>query len=119
MNKVASVRVKWGVVKVLSLLSEQGKLTYEQRLHLKDDGRPCPEVSLTNRSCHVVYDHFSWICGDEVKNMYFCWPCLVMGDRQKVRLFVNEIYCKAVDTFYVFESPELKEAAILFVLKNQ
>ena len=57
------------------------------------------------------YDHFSWICGDEVKNTYFCWPCLVMGDRQKVRLCFIEFYCKAVDTFYVFESPELKKAA--------
>ena len=57
----------------------------------------------------MVYDHFSWICGDEVKNTEFCWPCLAMGDRQKARLFFIEIYCKAVDIFYVFESPELKE----------
>ena len=51
----------------------------------------------------MVYDHFSWICGDEVKNMYFCWPCLVMGDTKKVRLLFIEIYCKAVD-FFMFLS---------------
>ena len=51
----------------------------------------------------MVYDHFSWICGDEVKNTYFCWPCLVMGDTQKVRLLFIEIYCKAVD-FFMFLS---------------
>ena len=52
-------------------------------------------------SSQVVYDHFSWICGDEVKNTYFCWPCLVMGDRQKVKLFFIDTYGKAVDIFYV------------------
>ena len=49
------------------------------------------------------YDHFSWLCGDEVKNTYFCWPCLVMGNTQKVRFLVIEIYCKGVD-FFMFLS---------------
>ena len=77
-----------GVSKIFSLLSEQGKLSSEQCLRLKDDGRPCPSVTIKHRTSVGAYDSYSWICGDAERNMYFCWPCLVMGDLSKVRFFV-------------------------------
>ena len=88
MNQVASGGVKRGVSKIFSLLFEQGKLSHEQRLRLKDDGRPCPPVTIKNRTSVGVYDTYSWMCGDAEKNTYFCWPCLVMGDLSKVRFLV-------------------------------
>ena len=63
---------RWNVKKVFSLISEQGKLTYEHHLRLKNDGRPCPKVTLKNRSSDSVYEVFSWICGDEEKNTFYC-----------------------------------------------
>ena len=93
MNQVASGGVRWGVSTVFSLLSMQGgKLTHEQRLRLKKDGRPCPDVKVRSRSCEAVYRSFSWICGDSEKNTYFCWPCLVMGDHSKVRKILYIVY---------------------------
>ena len=88
MNQVASGGVKWGVSKIFSLLSVQGNLSHEQRLRLKDDGRPCPPVTIKNRTSVGVYDSYSWMCGDAERNTYFCWPCLVMGDLSKLRFLV-------------------------------
>ena len=55
MNRVAPDGVKWGVSKIFSLLLEQGKLSYEQRLRLKDDGRPCPSVTIKHHTSVGVY----------------------------------------------------------------
>ncbi len=82
MNQLVSAR--WGVSHVFSLLSTGRSLTHEQRLRFKKDGRPCPKVVLKDRSSESVYAAFPWICGDEEKNTYFCWPCLIMGDLSKV-----------------------------------
>ncbi len=50
MNQVASGGVRWGVSTVFFLLSMQGgKLTQEQHLRLKKDGRPCPDVKVKSR----------------------------------------------------------------------
>ena len=67
-------------------MSEQGKLTQEQRLWLKDDKRPCPPISIKHRISVGVCETYSWMCGDAERNTYFCWPCLVMGDFLKLRL---------------------------------
>ena len=40
-----------------------GKLTHEQRLRLKQDGRPCSDVKVKSRLCGAVYRSFLWICG--------------------------------------------------------
>ena len=84
MSRIADTSFRWGVSTVFSLISSQRRLTHEQRLRLKADGRPCPKVTVKNRSSASVYENFSWICGDEEKNTYFCWPCLLMGDLSKV-----------------------------------
>ncbi len=78
------VSARWGVSHVFSLLSTRRSLTHEQCLRLKSDGRPCPKIFLKDRASDSVYAAFPWICGDEEKNTYFCWPCLVMGDLDKV-----------------------------------
>ena len=92
MNRVVDSSSLWGVAKVFSLLSTQDRLRHEQHLQLKQAGRPCPKVTIKDRSSKSVYETFPWICGDGEKNSYFCWPCLIMGDRSKVcanNFFVN------------------------------
>ena len=92
MNEVAGGGVRWGCFDCFSLLSMQvGKLTREQRLRLKQDGRLCPDVKVKSRLCGAVYRSFSWICYDSEKNTYFCWPCLVMGDHSKLRQMLSSI----------------------------
>ena len=96
MSRIADTSFRWGVSTVFSLISSQRRLTHEQRLRLKADGRPCPKVTVKNRSSASVYENFSWICGDEEKNTYFCWPCLLMGDLSKVSnllYHLGEIVC--------------------------
>ena len=84
MDRLTDDRYRWEVSKIFSLLSTQRNLTHEQRLRLKQDGRPCPKVLIKDTSSESTYKKYSWICGDEEKNTYFCWPCLVMGDLSKV-----------------------------------
>ena len=80
MNQVAETGYRWGICKFFSLLSTQPRLTHEQRLRLKKDGRPCPTILIKSRVSDTYYRKYSWICGDDEKNTYYCWPCLVMGD---------------------------------------
>ena len=84
MNRIAYTSFCWGVSTAFSLMSPQSRLTYEQRLRLKADGRPCPKVTVKNSFSASVYENFSWICGDEEKNTYFCWPCFLMGVLSKI-----------------------------------
>ena len=88
MNRIAGIGHLSGVSRIFALSSAQGRLTHEQRLSLKQDGRPCPKINVKNRDSETAYNNFSWICGDAAKNTYFCWPCLVMGDLSKVRIYV-------------------------------
>ena len=76
MNQANIDGIRWNVGKV--------ERTYEQRLRLKKDERPCPKIVLKNRSSDSMYKTYSWICGDEAANTYFCWQCLIMGDLSKV-----------------------------------
>ena len=85
MNRIAGTGHLSGVSRIFALSSAQGRLTHEQRLSLKEDGRPCPRINIKNRDSETAYNNFSWMCGDAQKNTYFCWPCLVMGDLSKVR----------------------------------
>jgi len=89
MNRVINEGYVWGVSHIFGLLSTQRHLTHEQRLQFKKDGRPCPKVTLKNRSSYSVYETYQWICGDAEKNTYFCWPSLVMGDIKAVYLFFH------------------------------
>eukprot|EP00794_Sanderia_malayensis_P001780 gene1781-1984_t len=104
MNQALGNRVS----SIFSLSSAQGRLTHEQRLNLKKDGRPCPKVEVKNRDCETVYSNFLWICGDAEKNTYFCWPCLVVGDLSK---YLSHIAA-------AFDLDGLKVFAVMFQMKT-
>ena len=96
MNSLSGREHRWGVRDIFLIRTAQGNLiTHEQRLRLKNDGRPCPPIKFKGRTSASVYKGFSWICGgenDEGKSTYFCWPCLVMGDISTVR-DLSYIHC--------------------------
>ena len=50
-----------GVSQIFRNLETQTLLNHEQRLKLNNDGRPCPKVTLKNRTLESVYGPFSWI----------------------------------------------------------
>ena len=50
MNRVVKSSSFRGLAKVLALLSTKERLNYEQRLQLKQAGRPCPKVTPKDRS---------------------------------------------------------------------
>ena len=84
MNQVASGSVRWGISKLYNLLETQGKLNHDQRLRVKEDGRPCPPVSIKN--CSSRLSKFCvdwWECG---KYKYFCWLRIVIGGHSKMRI---------------------------------
>ena len=89
MDRVLGSEYRWDVSNIFSILSTQRRLSHEQRLRLKTDGRPCPKVTVKNVLSDTAYEKFRWICGDIEKNTYFCWPCLVMGDLSKVSFFTR------------------------------
>lgn len=66
------------------------ELSYEERLIVKQLGRPLPNLNITkvvksgNRQYKRVfkteyYVNNEWLCGCEVKNALFCFPCLLFG----------------------------------------
>ena len=42
-----------GLAKVFALLSTKERLNHEQRLQLKQSGRPCPKVTLKGKSSNL------------------------------------------------------------------
>ena len=53
MNRVVKSSSFRGLAKVLALLSTKERLNYEQRLQLKQAGRPCPKVTVKGRSSNL------------------------------------------------------------------
>lgn len=98
MQRMLGGQYRWGVANVFMLRAQQGdRLNHEQRLCLKNDGRPCPSIKYKGRTSSSVYSSYLWICGgenDEGTSTYFCWPCLVMGEPSRVRkLYKFIIFC--------------------------
>lgn len=65
----------------------------EEKTEIKRLGRPTPNlnikqtVSSKNRSFNRtfnkdIYQKYSWICGCDVKNALFCFPCLLFGGEE-------------------------------------
>lgn len=65
-----------------------GTLTFEKRLEIKEKGRPKPLLDLkqtTKDRGKVINRYFKpsmynisdWICGCNVKNAFFCFPCIL------------------------------------------
>ncbi|XP_043921895.1 uncharacterized protein LOC122797152 isoform X2 [Protopterus annectens] len=66
------------------------KLTLDEKLQIKKKGRPTPELKLSRegksrdktytRTFNAnVYKRHKWICGCEVANSLFCFPCILFG----------------------------------------
>lgn len=79
------------VVQEVIVLKRQGNLNYEQRLRLKEKGRPQPKLNLRqstkDRGKDInryfkenMYLLCDWICGCEEKNAFFCYPCLLFSE---------------------------------------
>lgn len=62
--------------------------SYEQKIKVKNVGRPKPELNLTQTTKgksrdftrkfkNDMYEKNDWICGCSVSNSLFCFPCLL------------------------------------------
>ena len=90
MNRVVKSSSFRGLAKVFALLLTKERLNHEQRLQLKQAGRPSPKVTLKGRSSQSVYETYPWICDDGEKYSYYCWPYLIMSDHSKEG-YINNI----------------------------
>lgn len=65
-------------------------LTTEEKCSIIDLGRPTPVLSLSQKQTvkgrefrrlfkNKLYDRNSWICGCDVLNRFFCFPCLLFA----------------------------------------
>ncbi|KAJ8911318.1 hypothetical protein NQ315_017014 [Exocentrus adspersus] len=72
-------------------LKQHSRLNHERRLELKAHGPPKPKLNLTQqykdrgkqinryfKEC--MYTLCDWICGCDVNNAFFCYPCLLFAD---------------------------------------
>lgn len=114
MNRIAGIGYLSGVSRIFALSSAQGRLTHEQRLSLKKDGRPCPKIVIKNRDSETAYNNFLWMCGYAEKNTHFCWPCLVIGDLSKVRIYFFILY----KLYYSKEMQQLIAVSLLRYIPN-
>lgn len=64
--------------------------SYEEKVKLKEDGRPLPDIIIQKQGCSRgkpyarqfnkdIYARNNWICGCNKKNALFCFPCLLFG----------------------------------------
>lgn len=63
----------------------------DEKIHIKALGRPLPDICINqsakcskNRTYQrhfnrEIYDAYSWICGCNLRNALFCFPCLLFG----------------------------------------
>lgn len=69
------------------------RLTIEQKLNIKNYGRPLPLIKLVqNSKCRGkevnrkfnsdVYDKFEWVCGCDITNRLYCFPCLLFASEK-------------------------------------
>lgn len=73
-------------------------LNYEEKKKVIKNGRPCPDLNIltsikikktTNDICtrHFrteLYNISDWLCGCDVSNKFFCWPCLLFSTKKNV-----------------------------------
>lgn len=70
-------------------------LSLEEKLSIKKNGRPTPSLCIERKTQNkgkeitrtfkmAIYDKNEWICGCEVTNRLFCFPCLLfsVGDTE-------------------------------------
>lgn len=79
------------VVQKILTLKRDGALNYEKRVEMKGYGPPKPKLNLTQTTKdrgkdinryfkETMYSLCEWICGCEVKNAFFCYPCLLFSE---------------------------------------
>jgi hypothetical protein len=72
------------------LLNPFDRCSTEEKLAIKNLGRPTPEISIIqniksgkrsfNRKFNkATYSKLSWLCGCDEKNTLFCFPCMLFG----------------------------------------
>ena len=79
------------------------RLTLNEKKEIKAIGRPTPDLSIEQRSKsrdkeytrqfnNNVYEKCDWLCGCEVKNALFCYPCLLFdGDASWTKIGVTDL----------------------------
>ncbi|XP_018565364.1 zinc finger MYM-type protein 1 isoform X1 [Anoplophora glabripennis] len=79
------------VVQNIFKLKSENKFTTEDLVKFKDGGRPKPKMAIKQTSSKVnryfrdsMYNLSEWICGCEVRNAFFCFPCLLFGNEDPV-----------------------------------
>ena len=66
------------------------RLTLHEKIEIKRKGRPTPQLNFNETANSrgkpyfrkfnpSVYDKYLWVCGCEVTNAMFCFPCLLFG----------------------------------------
>ena len=67
------------------------RLTLAEKIRIKSLGRPTPNLiisqgckgrnskSYTRKFSRKLYDDTDWLCGCDVTNAFFCFPCLLFG----------------------------------------
>ena len=63
------------------------KYTYQEKIELKDEGRPLPDIYIEKEGSsrgksykrlfnREIYSRNNWICGCNKTNALFCFPCV-------------------------------------------
>lgn len=93
-------------VDIVSAFAGFSKLSFEEKLKIKKDGRPLPDmvIEIKGRSRgkdylrkfnRDIYSRNTWICGCKVKNSFFCFPCILFGgsncDVKWIKSGVNDL----------------------------
>jgi hypothetical protein len=72
---------EWRMVSVSHLLENSGKLSYEQKLAIKKEGRPTPTFRFDGKRQCVFKDQYAkhpWMCGCDTIKAFFCFPCMIL-----------------------------------------
>lgn len=79
------------------------RYSYEEKIALKERGRPLPDLSIdtvavsrgktyTRKFSKEIYTRNIWICGCNKKNAMYCFPCLLFnGDRAWTDVGVTDL----------------------------
>lgn len=78
-------------------------LTLNEKNDIKKKGRPIPKLKISQTSCSKskkyerkfnsdVYEKYKWLCGCDVKNAFFCFPCLLYnGENSWTKVGVKDL----------------------------
>ena len=91
---------------VSELLSQDcDKMTFEEKLKVKQRGRPVPLITFDGkRQCRLSdhYARFKWMCGCPEQKALFCFPCLIFKQNKLISWTLSRdiAFCdKIIDMF--------------------